>query len=72
MRMYGVKGFSAEVEVPVVVVKVRAPDPERALALAGAREITAGLRLDAVDIGGALSTEGVVYEGPWPWPGRAG
>lgn len=71
MQMYGVKGFPAEAKVPVVVLKVRAPDPERALALAGTREITAGLRLVAVHIGGALPTEGVFYEGPWPWPNQS-
>lgn len=69
--MYGVKGFPDDADVPSVVLKVRAPDPERALALAGAREIAAGLRLEAVHIGGALPTEGVFYEGPWPWLNRA-
>jgi hypothetical protein len=71
MQMYGVKGFPPDAGVPTVVLKVRAPGPERALALAGAREIAAGLRLEAVHIGGALPTEGVFYEGPWPWPNRA-
>ncbi|MDR6775646.1 hypothetical protein [Azospirillum sp. BE72] len=70
MQMYGIKGFPDGAEVPNVVMKVRASAPERALALAGAREIAAGLRLEAVHIGGALSTEGVFYEGPWPWPNR--
>lgn len=71
MQMYGVKGFTAEAAVPTVVLKVRAANPERALALAGGREIAAGLRLEAVHIGGAVATEGVFYEGPWPWPNRA-
>ena len=71
MQMYGVKGFAEGAAVPTVVLKVRAPDPERALALARTREIAAGLRLEAVHIGGALPAEGVFYEGPWPWPNRA-
>lgn len=71
MQMYGVKGVPDGAAVPTVVLKVRAANPERALALAGAREIAAGLRLEAVHIGGALSAEGVFYEGPWPWPTRS-
>ncbi|MBP2302499.1 hypothetical protein J2850_005238 [Azospirillum picis] len=65
--MYGVKGYAGAAEVPSVVLKVRAPGPERAIALASEREMAAGLRLEAIEIGGALSIEGVMYEGPWPW-----
>lgn len=66
MEMFGVKEFPDGAAVPTVVLKVRAATPDRALALAGAREIAAGLRLEAVHIGGALPAEGVFYEGPWP------
>ncbi|HYF88961.1 hypothetical protein [Azospirillum sp.] len=71
MMMYGVKGFQADAEAPSVVLKVRAPSPERAVSLASARPIAAGMRLEPVEIGGALPQEGVCYEGPWPWPGKA-
>ncbi len=73
MRLYGVKGFPADVDVPTIVLQVRALSPERAVQLAGARPIAEGLRLEAVDIGGGLASagEGVRYEGPWPWPGKA-
>lgn len=58
MRMFGLKGFPDGAAVPTVVLKVRARDPERALALAAGREIAAGLRLEAVHIGGALPHRG--------------
>ncbi|WP_169055106.1 hypothetical protein [Azospirillum sp. TSA2s] len=56
MRMFGLKGFPDGAAVPTVVLKVRARDPERALA--AGREIAAGLRLEAVHIGGALPHRG--------------
>lgn len=71
MMMYGVKGFPAGAEFPSIVLKVRAPNPSRAVSLASEREIAAGMRLVAVEIGSALPQEGVFYEGPWPWPGKA-
>lgn len=71
MMMYGVKGFPPDAEFPAVVLKVRAPSPQRAVSLASQREIAAGMRLEAVEIGSALPQEGVFYEGPWPWPGKA-
>lgn len=70
MRLYGVRGFPAEAEVPTIVLQVRANAPERVVQLAGARPIAVDLRLEAVDIGCALPTEGVRYEGPWPWLGE--
>lgn len=59
--------------MPTVVLQVRALSPQRAVEMAGARAIAAGLRLEAVHIGGAMKDdgEGVRYEGPWPWPGKA-
>ncbi|QCG93992.1 hypothetical protein E6C67_08570 [Azospirillum sp. TSA2s] len=71
MRMYGVKGYPAGAEAPSVVLKVRAANPSRAVALASERPLAAGMRLEAVDVGCGLPQEGVFYEGPWPWPGKA-
>lgn len=70
MRFYGVKGFPEEADAPTAVLQVRARSPERAIELAAARPIVAGMRLEAVEVGGALPVEGVIYEGPWPWPGQ--
>jgi len=53
MQMYGVKGFPDGGEFPTIVLQVRAASPQRAVELAGARSTTAGLRLEAVHIGGA-------------------
>ncbi|WP_434619145.1 hypothetical protein [Azospirillum sp. B2RO_4] len=73
MEMYGVKGFPDGADIPTVALQVRALSLERAVQLAAARPIAAGLRLEALHIGGALKDygEGVRYEGPWPWPGRS-
>lgn len=70
MRFYGVKGFPVGTDAPTMVLQVRARSPERAIELAAARPIVAGMRLEAVDVGCGLPVEGVHYEGPWPWPGR--
>lgn len=47
MRFFGVKGFPTGAEFPTIVLQVRAATPERAVQLAAARPIAAGLRLES-------------------------
>ncbi|PWC89814.1 hypothetical protein TSH100_04025 [Azospirillum sp. TSH100] len=71
MEMYGIRGIPAGATIPTIAMRVQAPTAERAHALAAARPIAAGLRLEVIHIGGAQDEETVRYEGPWPWPDRA-
>lgn len=72
MRLYGVKGFLPDSEIPLLVWHARAETPKRAEQLVGHLPEANGLRLQAIEIAHTAQTvEAVSEKIPWPWPDKA-